>query len=239
MTNPAPGTLAWFEVATDDPDGAEKFYGSLFDWSFNADGPAAAGGIDYRNVTASGADGPMGGIFGTGGQLPGHAVFYILVADVEATCVDAEQLGGSVVEQAPRPRSGRPHLRLPAGPVGQPVRRVLSAGGLMAQDPHASSPSEQSGERTPAPSMTSSPMTCSTTRPWPATMMGHPCVRLAGRFQAAYDPKVDCLVVKLPRDRVTELVDQERGDPFAPAAFRESVAITTVEQRCGAGLAEP
>ena len=27
MTNPAAGTLAWFEVATSDPDGAAKFYG--------------------------------------------------------------------------------------------------------------------------------------------------------------------------------------------------------------------
>ena len=65
-----------------------------------------------------------------------------------------------------------------------------------------------------------------------ATMMGHPCVRLAGRFLAAYDPKVDCLVVKLPRDRVTELVDQGRGDPFAPAGkvFREWVAIPTVDR---------
>ena len=67
---PAPGTLAWFEVATSDPDGAEKFYGSLFDWTFEADGPAASGGMDYRNIKASGADGPMGGIFGTGGQCP-------------------------------------------------------------------------------------------------------------------------------------------------------------------------
>jgi len=31
MTKPNPGTLAWLEVATSDPDGAEKFYGSLFD----------------------------------------------------------------------------------------------------------------------------------------------------------------------------------------------------------------
>ena len=114
MTNPAPGTLAWFEVATDDPDGAEKFYGSLFDWSFQADGPAASGGTDYRNITASGADGPMGGIFGTGGQAPDHAVFYILVADVEATCTDAEQLGGSVVSDVPRARTGRAEVRLPA-----------------------------------------------------------------------------------------------------------------------------
>src|SRR3990170_8608824 len=95
MTNPAPGTLAWFEVATTDPDTAEKFYGSLFDWSFEADGPATSGGMDYRNITASGADGPMGGLFGTGGQQPGHAVFYILVAAVDATGADAEQLGGS------------------------------------------------------------------------------------------------------------------------------------------------
>jgi predicted enzyme related to lactoylglutathione lyase len=97
MTNPAPGTLAWFEVATSDPDGAAKFYGSLFDWTFAADGPSAAGGKDYRNITASGADRPMGGIFGTEGKAPDHAVFYILVADVEATCADAEQLGGTVV----------------------------------------------------------------------------------------------------------------------------------------------
>ena len=65
MTTPAPGTLAWFEVATSDPDAAEKFYGSLFDWSFQPDGPAASGGMDYRNISASGAKVPMGGIFGT------------------------------------------------------------------------------------------------------------------------------------------------------------------------------
>ena len=44
MTSPAPGTLAWFEVATDDSDGAQRFYGSLFGWSFDADGPAASRG---------------------------------------------------------------------------------------------------------------------------------------------------------------------------------------------------
>ena len=33
-------------------------------------------------------------------------------------------------------------------------------------------------------------------------MMGHPCVRLAGRFLASYDIKARCLVVKLSRERV-------------------------------------
>jgi len=118
MTNPAPGTLAWCEIATDEPDKAQKFYGNLFDWSFNADGPAASGGMDYRNITASGADAPMGGIFGTGGSVPDHAVFYILVADVEATCADAEQLGGSVVSKHLDTAPGVPtfaYLRDPAG----------------------------------------------------------------------------------------------------------------------------
>jgi predicted enzyme related to lactoylglutathione lyase len=118
MTNPAPGTLGWFEVATSDPDAAAAFYGSLFDWTFHADGPAASGGLDYRNITASGADVPMGGIFGTGGEVPDHAVFYILVADVEATCADAEQLGGSVLSKHLDPGPGAPtfaYLRDPAG----------------------------------------------------------------------------------------------------------------------------
>lgn len=60
-----------------------------------------------------------------------------------------------------------------------------------------------------------------------ATMMGLPCVRLAGRFLASYDDKARCLVVKLPSDRVSELVQAGTGDPFAPAGkvFREWVAI--------------
>src|SRR5262249_60826226 len=39
-----------------------------------------------------------------------------------------------------------------------------------------------------------------------ATMMGYPCVRLAGRFVASYDGKLGGLVVKLPRERILQLV---------------------------------
>ena len=65
-----------------------------------------------------------------------------------------------------------------------------------------------------------------------ATMMGYPCVRLAGRFVASYDDKAGRLVVKLARDRVLELVENGTGDPFAPAgkAFREWVSIPTVDR---------
>jgi len=63
-------------------------------------------------------------------------------------------------------------------------------------------------------------------------MMGYLCVRLAGRFLASYDDKTGCLVVKLPRDRVTELVDKGHGDRFAPAGevFREWVSIPTIDR---------
>jgi hypothetical protein len=65
-----------------------------------------------------------------------------------------------------------------------------------------------------------------------ATMMGHPCVRLAGRFLASYDDTAGELVVKLPRERVAQLVEQGYGDPFAPAGkvFREWVSIPTVDR---------
>jgi hypothetical protein len=65
-----------------------------------------------------------------------------------------------------------------------------------------------------------------------ATMMGYPCVRLAGKFLASYDDKARCLVVKLPRERVDDLVDQQIGEHFAPAGkvFREWVSVTTVDR---------
>jgi hypothetical protein len=66
-----------------------------------------------------------------------------------------------------------------------------------------------------------------------ATMMGYPCVRLAGRFLASYDDKAGCLVVKLPRERVTELVELGDGEPFAPGGkvFREWVSIPRVDRK--------
>jgi TfoX/Sxy family transcriptional regulator of competence genes len=62
-----------------------------------------------------------------------------------------------------------------------------------------------------------------------STMMGHPCVRRAGRFFASFDPKADRLVVKLPAERVEALIDAGTGEPFAPngKVFHEWVSIPT------------
>jgi TfoX N-terminal domain len=60
-----------------------------------------------------------------------------------------------------------------------------------------------------------------------STMMGYPCVRRAGRFFASFDLPADALVVKLPRDRVAELITDGTGEPFTPngRVFREWVRI--------------
>lgn len=64
-----------------------------------------------------------------------------------------------------------------------------------------------------------------------STMMGYPCVRRAGRYFASFDTRADALVVKLPRDRVAELVADGTGEPFAPngRVFKEWVTIPRID----------
>jgi hypothetical protein len=66
-----------------------------------------------------------------------------------------------------------------------------------------------------------------------STMMGLPCVRLDGRFFASLDRRTEALLVKLPRERVGQLIADGVGEPFAPAgrAFREWVAIPKPDRR--------
>jgi len=60
-----------------------------------------------------------------------------------------------------------------------------------------------------------------------STMMGYPCLRCDGAFVACVESKTGRLVVKLPSDRVLELVSSGRAVPFAPngKAFREWAAF--------------
>jgi uncharacterized protein len=113
MTNTfTPNTLAWFEVATDDPNTATTFYADLFGWTFSPFGDPEITGMDYRVATMPGSDAPFGGVVATGGAIPSHAVFYIAVADVAATCDAAERLGGKVVSKELEPAAGPPFAYL-------------------------------------------------------------------------------------------------------------------------------
>src|SRR5258706_15525078 len=66
-----------------------------------------------------------------------------------------------------------------------------------------------------------------------STMMGLPCVRLAGRFFASLDRRSGALLVKLPHQRVGQLIAGGHGEAFAPAGrvFREWAAIPRPDRR--------
>ncbi len=59
------------------------------------------------------------------------------------------------------------------------------------------------------------------------TMMGLPCIRREGRFFASLERDTGRLILKLPSERVEELVAAGIGSPFAPngKVFREWVAL--------------
>lgn len=70
------------------------------------------------------------------------------------------------------------------------------------------------------------------------TIMGGPCVRVAGEFLGLVDYKGSGLVVKLPRARVEQLVATGIGRPFAPAGkvFREWISVPVPDKDEWEGL---
>lgn len=66
-----------------------------------------------------------------------------------------------------------------------------------------------------------------------STMMGLPCLRIDGQFFASFDRRTGDLLVKLPEDRVDELVGSGAAHPFAPAGrrFREWAAVAPGRRR--------
>ena len=63
-----------------------------------------------------------------------------------------------------------------------------------------------------------------------STMFGFRCIRVDDQFVGM--PADDALWVKLPADRVTELIDSGRGEPCAPAGrrFKEWVKIRELDE---------
>ncbi|MGA9276331.1 hypothetical protein [Ilumatobacter sp.] len=66
------------------------------------------------------------------------------------------------------------------------------------------------------------------------SMMGHQCLRASASngFVATVERVGGNLVVKLPRNRVSELIETGEGLPFAPArkVFREWVALPVYDE---------
>ena len=65
------------------------------------------------------------------------------------------------------------------------------------------------------------------------TIMGGRCLRVGKEFLALVDYKGSGLVVKLPKTRVAELIEQGTGQPFAPAkkVFKEWLSVPKPDRR--------
>lgn len=90
------GDFIWYELMTDDAEGARDFYASVFGWNIETN---PSGDVDYRMISA--ASGPVAGSMPltaemqSGGARPCWAG-YIMVDDVDATVSAATAAGGSV-----------------------------------------------------------------------------------------------------------------------------------------------
>lgn len=104
--------VTWFEISSDRPDEAQRFYADLFGWSFEEQGGPAG---SYRQTAAGGERGIGGAIRGT--DAGNYAIFYAEVADVAETCRRAEATGGVVVTGPVTTPAGlvRALLRDPSG----------------------------------------------------------------------------------------------------------------------------
>ena len=65
------------------------------------------------------------------------------------------------------------------------------------------------------------------------SIMGSACLRVGKEFLAMNHHKKDGLVVKLPAQRVSALIDAGEGESFAPAGkvFKEWLAVPEIDEK--------
>ncbi|MFD3807947.1 VOC family protein [Streptomyces sp. NPDC058611] len=89
---PQPGSMAWFEIGTTDPQTTIGFYTKAFGWRFEKD--ETAGGKPYFNIF-TGGEWPAGGLWDHSANTDGgdYMMPSILVTDVPATAAAATDAG--------------------------------------------------------------------------------------------------------------------------------------------------
>ena len=118
--------IGWFEIGTDAPETTQRFYGTVFGWTFAVDGNA---GAPYHIVSTPAPDSVKGGVLTTGGRIPNYATVCIQVRDVAATCVSVREAGGTVLIPATTAGDGLVWAHL-ADPDGNRIGVYSPAPGL-------------------------------------------------------------------------------------------------------------
>lgn len=117
-----PAKVAWVEVLGRDTDALRRFYGELFEWSFER-----LEGVDYAIVPRE-ENGTGGGVGAAPDGSPGHQTFYVGVDDVQAALDRAESLGGSKI-MGPMEIPGGGTIGLFADPEGHTIGVVAGDAG--------------------------------------------------------------------------------------------------------------
>ena len=112
-----PGRVAWFDITTSNLAQSEAFYGKLFGWEFRP-----VKGTDLAVEIVAGGT-PIGDLRVAEGRISAfNGVVYIQVADIQASCAKAKELGGTVPQGFPFNLSDSAGaVGLVADPAGHPV----------------------------------------------------------------------------------------------------------------------
>ncbi len=111
------GDFIWYELMTNDADGARAFYSAVVGWDIEAQ---ASGDMDYRMISASA--GPIAGLMPltddmqSGGARP-FWLGYIMVDDVDA-CAEAVKAAGGSIHMPPWDILGIGRMAFVADPQG-------------------------------------------------------------------------------------------------------------------------
>lgn len=111
------GRIAWFDLTTSNLAQSKEFYGQLFDWKFTP-----VQGTDLAvEIVAQGT--PSGTLRVAEGKISAfNGVVYVQVADIQASCKKAKELGGTVVDGFPfNLPDGIGAIALVVDPAGHPV----------------------------------------------------------------------------------------------------------------------
>ena len=92
-----PGTLCWNELITTDLDASKRFYGAVFGWGAQDQGPAGPGGYTEWKLGDRSVGGMMAKTPDMPAEIPPFWGVYFAVTDADAAAARVAELDGSVM----------------------------------------------------------------------------------------------------------------------------------------------
>jgi len=138
-----PGSVAWHQANTRDPEKALEFYSEVFGWDSEK---VDTGGADYWQLTKDDAN--VGGLFRMGDDfpddVPAHWIVYFGVEDADAATEKAQEKGASVRAEPFDNEAGR--FAVLQDPHGAAFALIHQGGGSVAGQEQRDDEEESSEE---------------------------------------------------------------------------------------------